>query len=297
MGTNPGKRARGERRPRWLDRRRLYTGGAMMILAPLGLVGCVDDPATDVAVTPADALADHVQRPDGWIDPEVIAIAPPFDPGSVDGPPEILAIAPYDIVQDPGPADASPEVGPDAIAIAPFDPGSDPVTDALPPDIFVIAPYDPGSDVQPPPASGKFLDPCLVDEQCSQEYFCRNTVMCIVPAPGCDQPACVPQNCGVDDQCPEGSYCYPYDGRMSGSTMKTCVRVGQDVPGDLGMRCASDDECASPLHFCRDSCPPDMMCILPVDACLPIPCDKAAPQCPDDATCEDIGFTTACVKK
>ena len=81
----------------------------------------------------------------------------------------------------------------------------------------------------------------------------------------------------------------------SGSTC--LVRIGEDVPGDIGKRCTSQDQCTSPLHFCRDSCPPEMMCILPVEACLPIPCDKAAPQCPDDATCEDIGFTTACVKK
>ena len=62
METHPGKRARCDRRPRWLDRRRLYTGGAMMILAPLGLAGCVDDPATDIAVAPADAQSDHVVR-------------------------------------------------------------------------------------------------------------------------------------------------------------------------------------------------------------------------------------------
>lgn len=302
METHPGKRARCDRRPRWLDRRRLYTGGAMMILAPLGLAGCVDDPATDIAVAPADAQSDHVVRPDGWIDPEVIAIAPPFDPGSVDAPPEIIAIAPYDIVQDPGAADVPPDgLPPDLIAIAPYDPGPDPApdpgpSDAMPPDLYVIAPYDPGPDVAPPPASGKFMDPCLADAECSQEFFCQNTVMCIVPAPGCNEPACVPRACGADDQCPEGAYCYPYDGRMSGSTMKTCVRIGEDVPGDLGTRCTSDEQCTSPLHFCRDSCPPEMMCILPVEACLPIPCDKAAPQCPDDATCEDVGFTTACVK-
>jgi len=278
----------------------MYTGGALMILAPLGLTGCPKD-HDDKDLGPADLVADRPDLPDGWVDPEVIAIAPPFDPGSVDGPPEMIAIAPW----DPGPPDVTPDiiaiapfdlgptdVPPDLIAIAPFDPG----TKDAPPDLIAIAPFDPGPDAPPLPPAAGFGAPCLQDTDCSQEFFCEVGMICIVPAPGCGDMVCLPRACGTDDKCPAGSTCMAYDRKMSGSTMKTCVRIGDGIPGDLLQRCASDADCNSPLHFCRDGCPPDVACIVAVDVCLPIPCDPAAPACPEGSACQEAGITTACVK-
>ncbi len=275
--------AQASRRPRWMDRRRMYTGGALMILAPLGLTGCAKDDGKDMADAPADIVADRPDMPDGWVDPEIIAIAPPFDPGPIDAWPEMIAIAPF----DPGPGDLPPEM----IAIAPFDPGP---SDA-PPDIIAIAPFDPGTDVSPVPALGGFLAPCVADADCGQEYFCEVALFCIAPAPGCNEPICIPKPCGTNDACPEGAVCFPYDLKSSGSTMKVCARLTPPLVG-LGQRCASAQDCASPQHFCREYCPPGLFCIAPTEVCLPIVCDPAGTPCPEGATCADVGITTACVK-
>ena len=259
--------ARAARRPRWLDRRRLYTGGAMMILAPLGLTGCPGDGDKDKSDVPSDIVADRPDMPDGWVDPEVIAIAPPFDPGPVDAWPELIAIAPF----DPGPADLSP-------------------------DVIAIAPFDPGPDVTPVPPSGGFQAACVVDGDCSQEYYCTNEAICIVAVPGCGIPACMPKACGASDACPDGSTCLPYDNKSAGSTMKTCVRQPTKVAGGYWAPCASDAACTSPQQFCRDGCPADTFCIVATEVCLPIVCDPAGTPCPDGSTCANVGITTACVK-
>ncbi len=279
----------------------MYTGGALMLLAPMGLTSCLLDEHLDQGERDKDLVADRPEVPDGWVDPEVIAIAPPFDPGVDDVMPEMIAIAPY----DPGPQDAPPDIyviapfdegpydaPPEMIAIAPYDVGPQ---DA-PPDVLFIAPYDPGPETQQGPQQG-FLAPCFDDTDCSQEYFCEVGMICIVPAPGCGETLCLPRRCGTDDQCPAGSVCMPYDRKMDGSTLKYCVRYGEGVPGDLFQRCGSDADCGSAQHFCRDTCPPDMMCIVATEACIPIVCDPDKPGCPDGSTCQDVGITTACVKK
>jgi hypothetical protein len=126
-------------------------------------------------------------------------------------------------------------------------------------------------------------------------------MICIVPAPGCGDTLCLPRACGTNDACPEGSACFPYDMKTSGSKVKTCVRIPADPPyadGTLGGKCLPDGSCVSPLHFCRDACSlGGMMCIVPVETCLPWVCDPAAPNCPIGSTCDDVGITTACVKK
>jgi hypothetical protein len=278
--------ARSRLRPRWLDRRRLYTGGAMMILAPLGLTGCPADDDKDKVDVPVDVVADRPDMPDGWVDPEVIAIAPPFDPGQIDYVwPEAIAVAPY----DQGPMDAPPDV----IAIAPFDVGP---TDA-PPEMIAIAPFDPGSDAPPVQPKGGFKAACVVDGDCIQEYVCANEAICIAPVPGCGIPACMPLACGANDACPEGSVCFPYDNKRSGSTMKTCIRQPAQVPDGFADKCAPiADTCSSPQNFCRDACPPDIFCIAATDACLPIVCEPDGAPCPSGSTCEDVGIASACVK-
>jgi len=46
-----------ERRTRGFGRRRLYTGGALMVLAPIGVSGCASDKGA-IAIVPADVVVD-----------------------------------------------------------------------------------------------------------------------------------------------------------------------------------------------------------------------------------------------
>jgi hypothetical protein len=291
-----------ERRPRWLGRRRLYAGGALMVLAPIGVSGCASDKGGKdaIAIAPADVVAD---APDGFgADP--IAIAP-YDPGVLDSPDlPPIAIAPADFGADPG-EDVPP------IAIAPYDMfAGDPGEDVPP---IAIAPYDPGiadpgEDV-PPIAIAPFdagqPASCKTDADCAQDRFCRQTVISVVPVECVDAPdgvcECMPVACDVADPvCPEGSTCKEADGAA------TCVRdVATPEPGGYMAECLADADCLQE-YFCEQT----MFCIAPGIAqpfALPVSCNakNCVPRtcaetsaCPEGSTCVPLEFggKTLCVR-
>ena len=86
-------RTKARQKRHWIDRTKRYIGGALMILAPLGVGACSSKSDKD-AVPQTDAeVQDILHR-------EMIAIAP-LDMFKVDGeegniPPEAIAIAPFD---------------------------------------------------------------------------------------------------------------------------------------------------------------------------------------------------------
>ncbi|MBM4398045.1 MAG: hypothetical protein FJ087_20455, partial [Deltaproteobacteria bacterium] len=247
---------------------------------------------------PADFPADYVA-------PEVIAIAPPWDPGPLDvqelvdpwQPPEVIAIAPpQDVV--------APDQPPEIIAIAP------PPPDAVQPEAIAIAPFDaagPDQGTPPAPQKGGFMDTCLADEDCLQEYFCEQTMFCIAPPPGdgsakpagCNEKNCVPVPCSEGDgKCGNGTDCLPYV-PTADKPVWTCVRGVGTAAGEFLEPCKADAECGTDQYWCRNvaKCPPGMFCIAPVEpvgACVPLDCGDA---CPDGSTCEFVGVQDACVKK
>lgn len=161
-------------------RRGLYTRGAMMVLAPIGVAAC-----------------------GGSAEQEAVVIAPKKDASADTSYPDALAIAPYD---------AAPEV----IAVVPYDSGPDammiaPPDDSGPDGPMMIAPpsdasYDgpmmiaPASDAKAEAGKG---EKCQVDEDCLDTLFCEQ-MMCIFPCdPSCQEKVCDPKN----PQCPAGSDC------------------------------------------------------------------------------------------
>ncbi len=364
------------RRPRWLRRRKLYAGGALMVLAPFG-AGC--DEATNaqdvIAIAPSDVVAD---APNDYVNFEGVAIAP-WDPGKVDiaiapdlngenakdpGQPEVIAIAPWDPgpeaiaiaphdvgLDDGGPIAIMPwDAGPEIIAIAPFDSGP---TDVAPQACFVEGdwcdadtmcqaqamcvvptaccggceckpvacnPLVTGSCPDPTicqddgngkghctrnnvkPAPGGFMAVCTTDAECLQEYFCQQTIFCIAPAPGgkmanpCNQMNCVPMSCDpTTPSCPDGATCIPYGAPNSaGAHPTTCVRDVGVAAGGYGTKCANSKDCVGTQYQCVDTCPG--MCIVAVDACVPVTCDITKPACDTGSTCTNVGVTDVCVK-
>jgi hypothetical protein len=359
---------------RWLTRRKLYAGGALMVLAPFAGAGC-DEAAKDAdAAGPADAPdAAPADFPADYVAPEVIAIAPPWDPGPLDvqelidpwTPPEVIAIAPPQDVIAP---DQPPEIiaiapppqdvaQPEAIAIAPFDAGPQPCfpegswcSDDLMcrPQAICIVPTDccGGCECEPvpcnpakpscpegsycvddgnskghcvlgtPPApqKGGFMDTCLADDDCLQEYFCEQTMFCIAPPPGdgnakpagCNEKNCVPMPCKsmMDPACPAGSQCVPYglDTKKLHEVPTGPFTCGRGIPGGPGTLfdgCDNSKSCASDQYRCIEvpGCAFGAMCILPVDPhylCVPIKCGEG---CPEGTACEHVGIDEICVKK
>jgi hypothetical protein len=280
-------------KPRWLRRRRLYAGGALMVLAPVG-AGCdIAKPATDVPADPGTDVVDVA--PDGF--PEAVAVAP-WDPGPVDiaiapdlngdpGFPEVIAIAPFDpgteaiaIAPDIGPGDPQPEW----IAIAPVDVGPADTYDGP----MVIMPYDAGpTDV--------VQQPCLVEgEWCDAGTVCQAQAICIVPTPCCGGCKCEPMPCNTlySDQCPEGSTCV-----VDSGTKGHCVRGGNTKPpGGFYAECTSDAECLQE-YFCQQT----MFCIAPAPGsgekvpiacgqmnCVPWSCENGQ-ACPAGSECVPYG--------
>ena len=188
-------------------RRGLYTRGAMMVLAPIGVAACGGSAEQEaVVIAPKkDASADTSY-------PDALAIAP------YDAAPEVIAVVPYDSGPDAmmiAPPDDSgpdgpmmiappPDAGPDAMMIAPPD-------DSGPDGPMMIAPpsdasYDgpmmiaPASDAKAEAGKG---EKCQVDEDCLDTLFCEQ-MMCIFPCdPSCQEKVCDPKN----PQCPAGSDC------------------------------------------------------------------------------------------
>ena len=285
------------RRPRWLRRRKLYAGGALMVLAPFG--GGCDEAATGqdaVAVAPTDIVAD---APNDYVNYEGVAIAP-WDPGKVDiaiapdlngdnandpGQPEIIAIAPW----DPGPemiAIAPADVGVDdggPIAIMPWDAG---------PEVIAIAPFDSGpTDVAP--------QACFVEgDWCDADTVCQAQAMCVVPTDCCGGCECKPLSCNplVAGACPDPTTCQD-DGNGKGHCTRNNVKP---APGGFMAVCTTDAECLQE-YFCEQT----MFCIAPAPGakmappacgqmnCVPVACDLAAPACSNGATCMPYGFGTA----
>lgn len=263
------------------NRRKLYAGGALMVLAPMGVAGCgadQNDPVDAVDVGPVDVVS---EAPDGYVDPDVIAIAP-FDPGVLDlDVPELIAIAPTDL----GP--------PDVVAIAPFDPGP---ADPGPPDVIAIAPFDPGpadpgsSDVAKPG------DPCFPEGSlCSDTLVCQPQAICIVATDCCGGCACEEVPCNpANPWCPPGMECTKVDGE------DICVsKPPASHPGGFMEPCQANEECLQE-YFCEQT----MFCIAPPPGdgeapadnpcnqknCVPMACygpDKN--ECPDGSLCLPYG--------
>jgi hypothetical protein len=157
----------------------------------------------------------------------------------------------------------------------------------------------------PSTAPGGFYAQCSEDKDCLQEYFCQQTMFCIAPAngndeppPACNQNNCVPVPCDAQGKCPTASDCTPYGHPNAEQAVKTCVRDLWQVPGGYAGGCNKQEPaCNSNQYFCQDLCYP-AMCIIPVEGCIPIVCSPDKPgDCPKDAECKDVGVTTACVKK
>jgi len=177
-------------------RRRMYTGGALMVLAPIGVASCGGSTSTEEKVAPQDASVDETAAP-ADAKPEAVAVGP------VDAlPPDALAIAPVDAIAV-APADAIAVAPVDAIAVAPAD------------GPMVISPVDDasmeaGSDgskgdgsVLDSSKEGGQGDTCQVDDDCQNTLFCEQQI-CIV---ACD-PQCAPLPCGPGNPpCPGGSTC------------------------------------------------------------------------------------------
>lgn len=246
------------RKPKWLKRRRLYAGGALMVLAP---VAC--DVATTVNDMPTQADV-AVETNKDLPGPELVMIAP-WDPGPVD-----IAIAP----------DLNGE--PDAIAIAPLDIGQQ---DESPMEVgfdspMVIIPYDTGHvEVNP--------KTCFIEgEWCDDETVCQAQAICIVPTPCCGGCECIPLPCDPSkDNCPAGSTCVQDE-----NTKGHCVRTNSK-PRGFFEPCQSDADCLQE-YFCQQT----MFCIAPAGAsspcnqmnCVPISCENGQP-CPEGSECLTYG--------
>lgn len=278
-------------------RRKLYAGGTLMVLAPMGVTGCGTEQAGDtdaVAVVPVDVVSD---APDGYVDPDVIAIAP-FDPGQLDlDVPELIAIAPADpgtaeviaiAPMDPGPQD--PGNPPEVIAIAPFDPG--PQDPGNPPEVIAIAPMDTGStDVVQPG------DSCYPEGvPCSDDLVCQAQAICIVATECCGGCTCEPMNCNpANPWCPPGMECTEVDGK------DICTsNPPQEHPAGFMEPCDTNEECLQE-YFCEQT----MFCIAPPPGdgeapsddnpcnqknCVPMACyGPEKDQCPTDSICVPYG--------
>ena len=226
--------------PKWLKRRKLYAGGAMMVLVPFG-GGCAKNEqpkGQPDAKQPGETV--QADLPDGYVAPEVIAIAPPWDPGPIEtvldavekNDPLLPEVGPEVI----GPADVQdvtdPFEPPEVMAIAPppdiVDPGK-------PPEIMVIAPVqdvlDPGHAPEviaiapPPDATGPKA--CEREgEWCTDELLCQAQTICIVPTECCGGCLCEPVPCNPSKPvCPEGSKCV-----KDSDTTGHCVRTEEPSP-------------------------------------------------------------------
>jgi hypothetical protein len=169
------------------NRRRLYTHGALMVLAPLGVAGCSG--STSEGNTPPasgnDASSD---------------VASDKDAAPQEAAPEVIAVVPYD-------------AGPDALMVAPAD---GPIAIAPPADagydgpLMIAPPDDAGFDgplmIAPPPdakAEGGQGDTCQIDDDCTNTLFCE-AIPCIIACdPSCQPLPCDPQN----SKCPDSSKC------------------------------------------------------------------------------------------
>lgn len=280
-----------DRRPRWLRRRNLYAGGALMVLAPFA-GGCDNGGggADAVAVAPADIVEQH-EVPDGYVPPEVIAIAPPFDPGPLDvqelidpdAPPELIAIAP--------PPDPGPEA--DVLVIAPVDVGEaqDVANPDLPPEVIAIVAPDVGP-VDAGPGETQEGDPCFIEgARCSGDLWCTAQAICVVPTDCCGGCRCEPWPCNPDKpSCPDGAVCEEQtDGKG-----RCVAEETPPVPGKGGFMadCQHDEDCLQE-YFCEqtmfciapppgyDGPPPDGAC--GARNCVPVPCNDGG--CPEGSLC------------
>ncbi len=274
-------------------RRKLYAGGAMMVLAPLGMAGCDVEKAVPLDQVPAgqDVVG---EAPDGYVQPDAIVIAP-FDPGPLDvDVREFVAIAPIDdgfphevaIVGEPF---DGPDMGkPEAMVIAPFDPGP---SDPGPEDVtaIAIAPVDVGRPETVDPGT-----PCEKEGTwCSEDLMCQAQAICIVPTPCCGGCACEPVPCNpADPVCPPGSEC------LAEGNQGHCVQQPVPKPGGFMAPCKTDDDCLQE-YFCQQT----IFCIAPAPGdgqapsdfcnqknCVPVPCTFEDTQCPEGSKC--VGYGT-----
>lgn len=272
-------------------RRKLYAGGAMMVLAPLGMAGCDVEKAVPLdQVPPGQDLVGEV--PDGYVPPDAIAIAP-FDPGPLDvDVREFIAIAPIDdgfpheiaIVGEPF---GQPDVGePEAMVIAPFDPGP---SDPGPADTTEIA----LADVTQPETVGPGT-PCEKEGTwCSEDLMCQAQAICIVPTECCGGCACEPVPCNpAEPACPPGSEC------LAEGDKGHCVQQSVPKPGGFMAPCETDEDCLQE-YFCQQT----IFCIAPAPGdgrappdfcnqknCVPVPCALPDKQCPTGSKCFGYGM-------
>ncbi|MBI5532482.1 MAG: hypothetical protein HY898_07195 [Deltaproteobacteria bacterium] len=185
-------------------RRRLYTGGALMVLAPIGVASCGGSTSTEDKVAPQDASADPSadSKPLSDAPPEVIAVVPYEDVA----PPDAMAIAPADvIVSEPAVDQSNPEASFDGpIAIAPYPDASDEVWDGP---MAIMPVPDTGAEG----GKGAF---CKNDNDCESSLFCDQPMCVIACDPSCQPHPCDPQN----PKCDAGSTCEQVGGE------NLCVR-------------------------------------------------------------------------
>lgn len=168
------------------SRRRLYTQGALMVLAPIGVASCggsSSDPGVSPPISGNDASTDATADQEAAVPdapPEVIAVVP------YDAYPDALLVAPTDA---PDPSDAELEATVDAVMIAPK------------PDAEADAGEDgPVFDAKPEAGLG---ETCQVDDDCQAWLFCEQAICIVACDPKCQNKPCDPQN----PSCPVGSSC------------------------------------------------------------------------------------------